>query len=277
MLRIVTSGTALAVTALALAAAPAGTAGATPAHRPAVQAADRAARYKASHDTDPHQPLPPAARAGRRHRTEAALRQATAQRAEAATSRTLTGTQRPQQTSYWCGPAAVSGALAVRGVAVSQRTAASLLRTTSDGTDWSGTNAKVPKAYRTGYPVADVLTYKLRGQGAHYYPVWLDYNPTATQKARYRTRLVADIDRGWDLVGNAWEVPGGPHLVGHPGNQEIFHYFTIRGYTRSGTDTRYQDSVHGASSISWSSGVPAYSTMSSNTIAVIVGGRGYVW
>lgn len=35
--------------------------------------------------------------------------------------------------------------------------------------------------------------------------------------------------------------------------------------------------VHGATSISWSSGVPAYSTISSATVATIVGGRGYVW
>jgi hypothetical protein len=274
MLRIATSGTVLAVTALVLAAVPAA---AAPARDPAVGAAERAAEYKASHDTDPHSALPAAARAGLRQRTEAALRDTAGPREEAATSRSLTGTQQAQQTSYWCGPAAVSSAIAVRGVSVTQRRAATLLRTTWDGTDWSGTNADVPKSYQTGYPVADVLTYTLRGQDAHYYPVWLDYNPTAKQKARYRTRLVADIDSGWDLVGNAWEVPGGPHLVGHPGNQEIFHYFTIRGYTRSGAYTRYQDSVHGASSISWSSGVPAYSTMSSDTIAVIVGGRGYVW
>ena len=39
----------------------------------------------------------------------------------------------------------------------------------------------------------------------------------------------------------------------------------------------YEDSVHGASSISWSGSVPAYSTMASGTIVTIVAGRGYVW
>jgi len=238
-------------------------------------AAPAGAAYKAAHDTDPHTPLSADARRGLAKRTEGATRHMA--RAPEATSRTLTGTQQPQQTSYWCGPAAVSSALAVRGVRVSQSTSANMLRTTWDGTDWSGTNANVPKQYQTGYPVADVLTYKLHGQGATYYPVGLSYNPTAKQKSTYRAHLVEDVDNGWDLVGDAWEVPGGPHLVGHPGNQEIFHYFSIRGYSSSGAYTRYQDSVHGASSISWSSGVPAYSTMSSDTIATIVGGRGYVW
>ncbi|GAA3521666.1 C39 family peptidase [Actinocatenispora rupis] len=233
------------------------------------------AHWKAAHDTDPHVPLSAAARADLDRRTEAARRHLAAR--PEATSRTLTGTQQAQRTSYWCGPAAVSGALAVRHVSLSQTGTANLLRTTTDGTDWSGTNANVPKQYQTGYPVADVLTYKLHSAGATYHPVGLSYDPTAKEKSAYRTRLVTDIDNGWDMVGDAWEAPGGPHLVGHPGNQEIFHWFTIRGYSSSGAYTQYQDSVHGASSISWSSGVPAYSTMSSDTITTINGGRGYVW
>lgn len=80
---------------------------------------------------------------------------------------------------------------------------------------------------------------------------------------------------GFALVGDAYEVPGGPHLVGHP-NITIYHWFDIRGYTSSGANTEYEDSVHG-SSTSWAGGVPAYSTLSSTTIAKIVGGRGYVW
>jgi len=271
------AGLLAAFTAIPVSAAPVGRAPERPEHS--------VAAYKAAHDTDPHTPLSASARDGLQRRTEAAQRGLARQRAEAAapgataaaSAKSLKGTQAAQQTYYWCGPAAVAGALKVRGVSLSQRSTASLLRTTVDGTDWSGTNAAVPKKYQTGYPVADVLTYKLHGQGATYYPVGLSYDPTSKEKSRFRAHLVDDINRGWDLVGDAWEVPGGPHLVGHPGNQEIFHYYTMRGYSGSGAYTRYQDSVHGASSISWSSGVPAYSTISSNTITTINGGRGYVW
>lgn len=243
------------------------------------------AAYKASHDTDPHVPLSAAAQRALALRMEAARQHLTGLRAEAlaagvspdATSSTLSGTQQAQQTYYWCGPAATAGALAERGVSVSQSTAASLLGTTVDGTDWSGSDGNIPSAYKTGHPVADVLTYELHGQGATYYPVGLPDSPSSSDVSSFEANLVADIDNGWDLVGNAWEAPGGPHLVGHPSNQEIFHYFTMRGYTSSGANTEYQDSVHGASSISWSSGVPAYSTLSSSTITVINGGRGYIW
>jgi hypothetical protein len=39
----------------------------------------------------------------------------------------------------------------------------------------------------------------------------------------------------------------------------------------------YEDSVHNAKSVSWSSNVPAYSTLPSSWIVSIVAGRGYVW
>ncbi|MGA8117094.1 MAG: hypothetical protein WCA46_25955, partial [Actinocatenispora sp.] len=243
------------------------------------------ARYKATHDTAPRVAISTAARQDMGLRTEQALRYYAMKRdvargagiAPAATSRILSGTQQPQLTAYWCGPAAVAGALAARHVGVSQSGAADLLRTTVYGTAWSGVDAAVPGSFQTGYPVADVLTYKLHDQGATYHPAWLSYSPTRAEMRTYRARLVTDIDGGWDLVGNAWEVPGGPHLVGHPGNQEVFHFFTVRGYTDSGANTQYQDSVHGAGSVSWASGVPAYSTISSDTLTVINGGRGYVW
>ena len=79
------------------------------------------------------------------------------------------------------------------------------------------------------------------------------------------------------VVGNAWEVPGGYHLTGHPSNSQILHWFEIRGYQSSGASTMYEDSVHGATSIGWSGSVPAYSTLPSYQIVSIVSGRGYVW
>ncbi|MGI8913159.1 MAG: hypothetical protein ACR2JY_05100 [Chloroflexota bacterium] len=88
---------------------------------------------------------------------------------------------------------------------------------------------------------------------------------------------MTDIDAAWPLVGDAYEVLGGPQLVGHPSNYTIYHCFDIRGYNNSGATTMEEDSVSGASSISWSSGVPPYSSLNSNTITDILGARGYVW
>jgi hypothetical protein len=80
------------------------------------------------------------------------------------------------------------------------------------------------------------------------------------------------------LLGDAWETRYSQyHLVGHPADRTIFHWFEIRGYQSSGASTMYEDSVHGATSIGWSPSVPAYSTLSSAAIVSIVSGRGYVW
>ncbi len=182
--------------------------------------------------------------------------------------RNLRPTQQAQLTSYFCGPATVSEMLAQMGKAVSQRRAARELGTNSGGTGWSDS---------AGYPVPDVLN--LNQQRNNYVAVGLPWSPTTSQITTYEIDLVTDInhDGGVPLAGDAYEVPGGPHLVGHPVNQAIFHWFDIRGYKKSGATTDYEDSVHGASSIGWAATVPAYSSLPSATIVNIIGARGYDW
>jgi hypothetical protein len=183
-------------------------------------------------------------------------------------ARDLEPTQRMQRTNYFCGPAAVSEMLAQMGVIVHQRKAARELGTTQNGTDWSDSS---------GYPVPAVLN---ENQSINdYVAVALPWVPSRSQLGIYEADLVTDINhgRGAPLAGNAYEVPGGPHLVGHPVSQTIFHWFDIRGYQNSGATTDYEDSVHGASSIGWSASVPAYSSLASAVIVDIIGARGYDW
>jgi hypothetical protein len=187
------------------------------------------------------------------------------------TSAHLAANQTPQATSYYCGPAAVHEALGAVGVSLSQASAASKLHTTTDGTAWSGGGTSP-----SGYPVPDVMN---GNQSRNYYvPQPVSYTATTDEISTYKRDLRTNVyGVRAPLIGDAWEVPGGPHLVGHPTNREIFHWFEIRGYDNSGSSTKYEDSVHGASSISWSGSVPAYSTLASSTIVKIVAGRGYVW
>ena len=248
----------------------------------------RDAAYKAAHDTDPHLPLtaeqermlqvkdqqladsfasslsvplavPGAAGVG----VQAAA-------AAAPTEWGVAFNQQPQQRSYWCGPATLSEALGQCGVNVTQAQCAAWSGTTTAGTAWSGGPT------RTGYPMADVMNDR---QSRNYYvPQALSYAPTSTEIARYKSRLVNNIYKEWvPLIGDAWQVPGGYHLVGHPKAKQIFHWFDIFGYDTSGAWTRYEDSVHGSSSIAWSSSVPAWSRQRSTEIATICGGRGYIW
>jgi hypothetical protein len=162
----------------------------------------------------------------------------------------------------------VSEMLSQVGVKISQSKAARELKTTPGGTDWSDS---------AGFPVPNTLNADQQRNA--YVAVALPWSPTSAQIRTYENDLVTDINRngGAPLAGNAYEVPGGPHLVGHPVNQAISHWFDIRGYSNSGATTDYEDSVHGASSIGWSAAVPAYSALSSAAIVNILGARGYDW
>jgi len=183
-------------------------------------------------------------------------------------ARDLKPTQRRQVTNYFCGPATVTEMLAQMNVAVRQRKAARELGTTQAGTAWSDSS---------GYPVPAVLN---ENQGINdYVAVGLPWVPSRSDLRAYERDLVTDINHGGGapLAGDAYEVPGGPHLVGHPASLTIFHWFDIRGYRNSGATTDYEDSVHGASSIGWGASVPAYSSLASSVIVNIVGARGYDW
>jgi hypothetical protein len=180
----------------------------------------------------------------------------------------LPATQQAQARDYYCGPAAVAEMLAQVGRHVSQAAVARELGTGPAGTNW---------ADDFGYPVPDVLN---ANQGENkYVPIALPAVPAAAQVREFEADLVADLNHqgGVPLAGNAYEVAGGPHLAGNPVNQTIFHWFDIRGYQDFGAVTDYEDSVHGASSVGWSTGVPAYSSLSSAVIMAILGDRGYDW
>jgi len=243
------------------------------------------AAWKAAHDTDLHLPL-----FVEQDATTAEKRAAEPQDSDAdlgaspspdavcgtcgggsyPTSAHVAANQTPQTTSYYCGPASIHEALGSVGVSLSQASAATKLHTTTGGTAWSGGGTSP-----SGYPVPDVLNGM---QNRNYYVPQPVSSATSNSISTYKGDLKIDIyGVRAPLVGDAWETPGGPHLVGHPASREIFHWFEIRGYQNSGGSTMYEDSVHGASSISWSGSVPAYSTMASGTVVTIISGRGYVW
>lgn len=188
-------------------------------------------------------------------------------------SYSLVANQVAQATNYWCAPAAVYELLNAIGISSTQSGLATKLKTTTAGTAWYG--VYVDTSPSTGWPVEDILNYKVGSSFYNSIPV--NSTPTSTQKTDFQTRLKADVYSSWPLIGNAWEIPGYPHLVGHPVNKEIYHYFEMRGYSSSGATTMYEDTVHNATTVSWYAGVPAYSNLASDTIATIVGGRGYVW
>lgn len=167
----------------------------------------------------------------------------------------LTPSQQGEQRNYWCGPAALVSTLKESGHGTRTQTwAAGVLGTTTNGTDMGGMLSAL-NAYSGGFKYDEVFE-----SGA-----WSGY------VSGYESHLKSDINSGNGLVGNAYEVPGGPHLAGHP-NELIYHYIAIDGYFDSGATTHYADPA----TTVWSS-VPAYSKISSSLLVRILGGRGYYW
>jgi hypothetical protein len=229
------------------------------------------AAWKAAHDTDPHLALT----AQQLQTTEAKRAVECGESCQGGGSFpravSLPGNQTPQSTDYYCGPAAVHEALDALGVSLSQSSAATALHTTTSGTAWSGGGTSP-----SGYPVPDVLNAR---EFRNYYVPQAVSSPTSTATNTFEHDLELDISAvGAPLIGDAWETRYSDyHLVGHPTDRTIFHWFEIRGYQSYGAATMYEDSVHNAKSVSWSASVPAYSTLPSQQIVSIISGRGYVW
>jgi hypothetical protein len=178
-------------------------------------------------------------------------------------------TQYPQVTNSFCGPATISEfSASVPGSSpynLNQWTVAAYM----DGNGGNSINANGTSVSQE----VDGLNHfvGLPDFGWNYYGfVWMDYFPTSAQRSAFEARVDANVSQGSPVAGDAWEVAGGPHLVGHPANQTIFHWFAIGG--RSGSSTYYADS---ATSV-WS-GVPSYSWYDTYTLETILGGRGYIW
>ncbi len=125
----------------------------------------------------------------------------------------------------------------------------------------------------------DAINYKI-GQ-VWYGEVAVPFYPASGDYTTFQNNLTLDIDYGYPLQGDAEENHNGPLLVGHPNpapRHPIFHWFAIYGYSSSGANSSYVDSVYGATAVTWYQQVTSpSSTLSSNKITDIVGDRGYNW
>jgi hypothetical protein len=166
--------------------------------------------------------------------------------------------QRGQERSYWCGPATVSE-MAWTVPADS----ASYMGTNTDGTNVDAmTNGLI---HFVGIP----------DYGWNFYSfVWMDYSPTPSQRSTFLGNLQTDVILSSPVAGDAWEVAGiqNPHLLNHPVNQTIFHWFEIGGWSTNSSQVYYADSA----TTVWPA-VQPYNWEDMYTVETILGGRGYVW
>lgn len=170
---------------------------------------------------------------------------------------------RGQETSYWCGPAAMQMALHYQGLYPSQSTLAS-----QAGTTYSG-----------GTTVSGLMNaLNSQGNGAYWSWMWLSGWPTSSEIQAFKDSLMLGItgiyyNHVYATIGDAWMVPGGYHLNGWTGvTNDTFHYFTFRGYTNYGNNVYYMDPY-----ASYNANIPQSSSIDAWTVVTVMGGRGYAY
>lgn len=137
---------------------------------------------------------------------------------------------------------------------------------------WLGTQNGVP--FRTGgtYPMENALNAI---QPYNYDPQILPYSPSSSDKSLYVSRMTYAVDRYHPVAGNMWITANGPRPSGYLYGYEIFHWIAVRGYGNYGATTRFADSASGLGGIF--SSVPPYNEYDSYQMAVVFGGKGYIW
>lgn len=128
----------------------------------------------------------------------------------------------PQETGYWCGPAATQVVLDSRGIRVAETDLAREIGTHTGGTDHIG--LIMPSLHR-------------RLPDAHYTQVPMRNDPpTAGQRDRLWRDIVRSIDAGYGVVVN-WVAPPSNYPRGVKGSVSprygggtVYHYVAVMGY-----------------------------------------------
>lgn len=130
----------------------------------------------------------------------------------------------PQETGYWCGPAATQIVLSAKGINVPEAELARFIGTHVGGTDH--VQMIEQRALDKYLPQADYRTE------------WLPIDPpTPAQRETFWNRLRASIDAGYGLVMN-WVSPASNPPIGIKGSKSpvgygrytIYHYVAAMGY-----------------------------------------------
>lgn len=176
----------------------------------------------------------------------------------APTKKVLDATWFGQETYYWCGPGSTRIALSTRlQNPPSQTSIASMLGTTTNGTDHIGL-------------VANVLNAQFAGAG--YKSRSITEPPTKAQRDLLKQDILARIGSGFPIVANVisgWRPPG------YPGGT-IYHYVAVIGFDDGGDKVLIGDPAaegHGGGA-SWN-GVPRTYWISLFDLGTWIGGKGY--
>jgi hypothetical protein len=102
------------------------------------------------------------------------------------------------------------------------------------------------------------------------------YATAAPTLSTLKSKVQFDIYYGYPMAANVVEVANGYHLPGHPSSQTIYHWVAIKGYSTNADNTTIADPAANGTGISWGASVPAYSTISTDSLQGLTSSRGII-
>lgn len=160
-----------------------------------------------------------------------------------------------QINNYYCGPASASMIVNSLGYNKSQQQMASLLGTTTNGTN-------------AGNGVANALNNAIKGSRFKFRWEWHTYN----QIDKMKGHVVETLSYGNPVMVNTAESPGDVYLKGHNIGAPLYHFGVIGDYFNYGNEVTYVDPGYGR--------VPGFvmkQRVSIKNMSYASGTRGYAW
>lgn len=139
----------------------------------------------------------------------------------------LPHTYQPQETGWWCGPAATKIALSAKGIHISQRDVMLEIEALEGNQGWDDQDG-------TDY-IGQITTILNRKTGLPYVTTNIPNDPpTQGQINKLWDDIVGSIDAGNAVVANIVAPPGNTNPPMYPDNQTIWHYICITGWKDEG-------------------------------------------
>jgi hypothetical protein len=192
-------------------------------------------------------------------------------------SKDLTGTQRSQTKSYYCGPAAAYSVIMAWHNEKGNPTVSNFDHVTTLSQAHLGTSTYTnADAGSTDWVDKDMLRALNRWLVT---PVaYVQITPTSIQQLEDKVTLDIDID--WMMASDMSEVAGGAHYNHHP-DKTIYHWTSIRGYEDSGNAFHFQDPAANTTVLppEWGSVLPYFTMSSTSTYTFMTRNvsRGITW
>ncbi|GHU52354.1 hypothetical protein FACS1894132_01810 [Clostridia bacterium] len=185
--------------------------------------------------------------------------------------------QRPQQTNFWCGYAAMESLLDYDYQDVTQTQIANWTYSPSLACPWYLSNGNSTSQF----PVAVVLTEKI---GFTYLPYpYGGVGATTLVSSNIKDKITATIDQnhgvlalGTSRKNKSNGTEDASHFYGYPINTDISHWVAIDGYASSGNTIWIVDPAK-SPAVTWSDNISAYQSVSIEKLTAFAQTHGIIW